>query len=97
MACDDDNVVGVGRIQFNSASEAQIRYMAVAPEHESKGIGKQIITALEQAAIEKKITTIVLDAREPVVGFYEKLGYVTKGKSYLLFDSIQHYTMRKTL
>ena len=98
MVCEKNNqCIGVGRLQFNTETEAQIRYMAVAIEHERKGIGKKIIDALENEAKEKNITSIILDAREPAVGFYEKLGYVKKEKTYLLFDSIQHYRMEKLL
>ena len=82
-------------MQFNAETEVQIRYIAVAIEHERKGIGKKIIDALENEAKEKNITSIILDAREPAVGFYEKLGYEKKEKTYLLFDSIQHYRMEK--
>jgi ribosomal protein S18 acetylase RimI-like enzyme len=96
IAIDNDNVVGIGRLQFNSDSEAQIRYMAVEPDYEKQGIGKSIVDALEGHAIKNNRTTIILDAREPAVGFYENLGYIKKEKTYLLFDSIQHYLMRKT-
>jgi len=41
--------------------------------------------------------TIVLDAREPAVGFYLKLGYMITEKSYLLFNEIQHFRMTKNL
>ena len=96
MICDESNrCIGVGRLQFNTTTEAQIRYMAVAKELERKGLGRIIIDAVEKRAKEKNITSIVLDAREPAIGFYEKLGYVTKEKTYLLFNSIQHYRMEK--
>lgn len=97
MARENDAVIGVGRLQFNPGSEAQIRYMAVSPEHERRGVGKRIIHALEQEAIEKGAGYIFLHARERAVGFYERLGYRVTGKSYLLFDEIQHYTMRKDI
>lgn len=97
MVTDKNRVVGIGRLQFNSDDEAQIRYMAVEPDFEGQGIGKQIINALERYAIDNTAETIVLDAREPVVGFYEKLGYKIIEPSYLLFGSIQHYRMRKVL
>ena len=98
MICDEsNNCIGVGRLQFNTEKEAQIRYMAVAKEVERQGLGRIIIDALEKKAKEKNITSIILDAREPAVGFYEKLGYVTKEKTYLLFDSIQHYRMEKDI
>ena len=98
MICDERNqCIGVGRLQFNTSTEAQIRYMAVAKKLERQGLGRIIIDALEKQAKEKNITSIILDAREPAVGFYEKLGYVKKEKTYLLFNSIQHYSMEKRL
>ena len=96
IAKDNDNVIGVGRLQFNSKDEAQIRYMAVEPDYEKQGVGKKIVGALEGYVKENKRTMITLDAREPAVGFYEKLGYTKKEKTYLLFNKIQHYKMRKT-
>ena len=98
MACDDAGaVIGVARLQFNSDNEAQIRYMAVNSDHNKKGIGRQIVSALEAIALENKRTKIILDAREPAVGFYEKLGYTVTEKTYLLFDCIQHYRMHKII
>jgi predicted GNAT family N-acyltransferase len=97
MVTDANKVIGVGRLQYNSANEAQIRYMAVDDDYEGNGIGSSIVNALEQEAARTKHKLIMLDAREPAVGFYEKLGYQVKQKSYVLFDSIQHYQMIKHL
>lgn len=97
IAKHDDHVVGIGRLQFNSATEAQIRYMAIEPEYEKQGIGKSIVGALEEHARINNCTTVILDAREPAIGFYEKLGYLKKEKTYLLFNSIQHYKMTKNI
>ena len=94
---DKDKVIGVGRLQFNTETEAQIRYMAVAREQESKGIGRKLVNALEERAHSSSCTTIVLDAREPAVAFYQKLGYKLVEKSYLLFAEIQHFRMVKQL
>lgn len=96
MACDENNnVVGVGRLHFNNEIEAQIRYMAVAPEYEKRGIGTSILEALEAKAGQQQCKTIVLHARENAVSFYQKKGYELLEKSHLLFDSIQHYKMFK--
>ena len=94
MASDDSGeIIGVARLQFKSDSEAQIRYMAVAKKHEREGIGREIVHFMESHAAKTGHNTIILDAREHAVGFYEKLGYKVSGKSYLLFDEIQHYSM----
>lgn len=92
-----NEVIGVARLQFNTADEAQIRYMAVATEYERKGIGRQLVKAMESHAIDSHCKTIVLDARESAVDFYKKLGYQVVEKSYLLFDEIQHFQMRKII
>lgn len=97
MVCDDKMVIGIGRLQFNSDDEAQIRYMAVEKAYERQSVGTLVVKTLEQQAREHGIKTIVLDAREPAVGFYEKLGYRVTEKSYLLFNSIQHYRMQKRI
>ena len=98
MAVDEiNNVIAVARLQFNSNTEAQIRYMAVAREHERKGIGRELVNAMEQHALNSSCKKIILHAREPAIGFYQKLGYKVIEKSYLLFDEIQHFRMIKQL
>lgn len=93
----DGKVVGVARIQKNSAQEAQIRYMGVLEEYRGHGIGRMLVESLEEAAKEKEFEHVILNARENAVGFYVILGYEVIGESYVLFDSIQHYTMKKVL
>ena len=97
MVTNNEKTVGVGRLQFNSAVEAQIRYMAVEKTYEGNGIGRMIVDALELEAINKNVCTIMLDAREPAIGFYQKLGYNVEKKSYVLFDEIQHFRMTKQI
>jgi len=92
-----DETIGVARLQFNSDTEAQIRYMAVAGAYERQGIGRELVEAMEDYARNSGIKIIVLDAREPAVDFYIRLGYEIAEKSYLLFDEIQHFRMLKYL
>ena len=98
MAVDDDSeVIAVARLQFNSETEAQIRYMAVAEPYQRQGIGRRLIETMEKHASDSACKKIVLDAREPAVGFYQRLGYSIDEKSYLLFEQIQHFRMSKAL
>lgn len=94
---DDGATLGVGRLHFNSISEAQIRFMAVAVGHQRGGIGTLILEALETRASELGATRIVLDARETALGFYRKQGYTVSGAGSMLFDSIAHVKMYKRL
>ncbi len=98
MVCDREGIVrGTGRLHLNSPAEAQIRYMAVHPEFHRQGIGRMILMALEAAARGEHAKRIVLNARDNALAFYKALGYVQKGKSYVLYDSIQHFLMEKIL
>ena len=91
------NALAVGRIHFNSTHEAQIRYMAVADDLQGKGLGSQIISALEDVARGKGIQRIILSARENARQFYKNNGYEIMEKTHLLFGKIQHWLMRKEL
>jgi len=91
------DVLAVGRLQFNSIHEAQIRYMAVADKFQGKGLGSQIISALEDVARGKGIQRIILSARENALQFYKNNGYEIIEKTHLLFGKIQHWLMRKKL
>jgi len=97
MAVKNNYIVGVARLQNISPTEAQLRYMAVDDNYCNQGIGKAIIQSMEEYAIKHHIHFIMLHARENAVGFYEKMGYEIIEKSYLLFDCIQHYKMKKQL
>jgi len=89
--------VAVGRLQFNTIEEAQIRYMAVSDDYQGMGYGSKIVKTLNNIAREKGSRKIILQSRENAVKFYEKNGYKIIEKSYLLFDEIQHWLMEKEL
>lgn len=90
-----NDLVGVGRLDFTSMNSSQIRFMAVDDKHQGKGIGKKLMMHMEELAQRKGCSETVLHARETALPFYQKLGYHTIEKSHLLFDEIQHYLMSK--
>jgi predicted GNAT family N-acyltransferase len=92
-----EEVVAVGRLHFNNPQEGQIRFMAVHPDFRGQNLGGEILKYLEQKAIEKNAERMILQARELAVNFYIRNGYAVKEKSFLLWNSIQHYLMEKTL
>lgn len=98
MAMDDaGECVGVSRLQFNSAEEAQVRFMGVRDDQQGKGVGKKLMHYLEEKAREKGAKKIMLQARENAVAFYLSIGYVVEEKSFLLWGIIQHFRMGKNL
>ena len=90
-------VLAVGRLQFNSIDEAQIRYMAVLSDIQGQGFGSQIISALEDVARENGNKWMILSARENALQFYKNNGYNIMKKTHLLFGEIQHWLMGKEL
>ena len=90
-----EKIIACGRLQNNGNGMGQIRYMAVSPNYQGKGLGKLIVLKLEEEARLIQISTIELQARENAVPFYQSQGYVITEKSYKLWDSIQHYLMTK--
>ena len=98
MACDqNNNVLGVCRLQFNTPLEAQLRFMGVKENTQGLGIGKKLIAFAEEKAKNKGATKIILQAREIAIEFYKKCGYSIVEKSFLMWDEIQHYLMEKKL
>ncbi len=96
IVCEENgNVVGTGRASFNSATEAQIRGMAVENCCQGNGIGSLVITELEKRVFSLGIRTIVIDSRDTAVKFYAKHGYKTISEPQILFDNIPHVRMIK--
>ena len=92
-----DKPIAVGMLLHNGGKVGQIRFMAVSQEYRGMNAGSKLMFCLESLAIEHKIETIILHAREVALGFYIKKGYKNIEKSYLLFNEIQHYLMSKNL
>lgn|SRR6185312_5240847 len=92
-----ERLVGVGRLHFIGTDIAQIRYMAVEPTMQGKGIGGRILSELEQRAMQGGARRIVLNARDQAVMFYRQHGYSITQRSETLFNAIPHWEMAKVL
>ena len=98
MALNDlDECVGVARLQNNSEDEAQVRFMAIRDDQQGKGLGKKIMSVMEEQARKSGKQKIMLQARENAVPFYESIGYSITEKTFKLWDIIQHFKMEKTI
>lgn len=99
MAVDAETneLLGVARLQMNSVTEGQVRCVAVANNAQGKGVGKFLMKYLEDLGKEKGLEEIILDARINALEFYKAIGYEIYAESYLLFDEIPHWKMKKQL
>lgn len=92
-----DLLVGVGNLRLNSKVEGQIRWMAVDEEHRHKGVGRAILGELERLAKDRGAVRVVLRTGEGTLGFYIMRGYEVRRPPSVLFDSVQHWDMKKDL
>ncbi|MBK6836565.1 MAG: GNAT family N-acetyltransferase [Bacteroidetes bacterium] len=60
-------ILAVCRMQLNTPEIAQLRYMAVSPSMQGKGLGKIIIQFLEEKSKEMGAEKVILHARENAV------------------------------
>ncbi|WP_131782644.1 GNAT family N-acetyltransferase [Legionella gresilensis] len=74
---------GVARVRYLN-NTAKIERVAVLPDYQGQGLGKQlmqvIIADLQQ---DKKITSAKLGAQSHAISFYEKLGFKVYGNEYM--------------
>ena len=91
------HVIGVARLHQIDQTTAQIRYMAVEPDHQKQGIGKALLHYLEERADRMGIRLIQLNAREQCIQFYLNQGYIITGTGPLLYEVIKHQQMQKQL
>lgn len=91
----DNKVIGTGRMVIEG-DKGRVGRMAVEKESRNKGVGKELLTLLEQVAQKKNLKEIYLHAQVHAKTFYEKLGYIPRGK---VFDEagIDHIEMFKPI
>lgn len=79
MLVDEQNkLIGVGRLHFNSTEEAQIRFMVVSPDFQGEGHGVTLLHDLELLARKQGATRMIIRSRDTTLGFYLKCGYEIK-------------------
>ncbi|AII52434.1 GNAT family N-acetyltransferase [Hymenobacter sp. APR13] len=91
------HAAGVAMLQAAGPETGQVRFMAVAPAWQGKGVGRQLLLHLEAAARQRGYSRLMLHAREAAVPFYTRLGYMMQAPSHTLFGSVTHFLMHKDL
>ena len=96
LAVDDDVVVGCVLFRPLAARQGRLYQMAVEPGKQRRGIGAQLVAALEAEVARRGFDEVVLHARAAAVGFYERAGYVVDGDPFVEVG-IPHVKMRKRI
>lgn len=91
----EEHPVGTGRIRWVD-EYGKLERICILEPYRKFGLGKVIITALEEIAQERGSTRVKLHGQTHAEGFYKKLGYQTSS-SVFKEDGIPHYLMTKEL
>jgi len=80
MAIDEKGeVVGVAKLFEKSEGVGYISHLAVAPEHQHKGIGHLLLRTVEQRARERGFKIIGTTARTTASAYFERSGFRVAG------------------
>ena len=96
MTSSFDEVIAYLQFRLLDDNTAKMQQVAVRKKNQTNGIGRRLVNHSEQFIKNIGVRFIVLHAREPVIGFYEKLGYQKIGEKFLEV-TIPHYKMKKSI
>jgi predicted GNAT family N-acyltransferase len=91
----EEQPVGTGRVRWVD-DFGKLERICILKPYRKFGLGKVIITALEEIAQERGAKKVKLHGQTQAEGFYKKLGYQTSS-SVFIEDGIPHYLMTKEL
>ena len=96
VAIERGEIVGTLVLRGDGDGLVQMRQVAVSEKRQGRGIGRDLVRFAEALVWAECGDVIYLHAREPVIDFYEALGYEREGE---IFEEvgIPHQKMRKVL
>ncbi|MEK4287119.1 GNAT family N-acetyltransferase [Paenibacillus sp. FSL P4-0502] len=95
LAYYDGQPVATGRIRFLDGL-GKLERICILEPYRKFGIGKRIISALEEIVVEKGHQKVKLHGQTQAEGFYKKLGYRASSTGFME-DGIPHLLMIKDL
>jgi ribosomal protein S18 acetylase RimI-like enzyme len=76
---DRERLIGYARLLLEDG-RADVFQVAVVRDRRGSGVGTALMSAAVDRARSAGCREVVLDARVPVIGFYERLGFVEKAR-----------------
>lgn len=93
---DGERIVGTARVLFLAASQAKLERMAILKSFRRRGIGKGIISFLDEEFKNRGTEQVVLHAQCSAVNFYRSCGFEESGLPFWEVG-IKHVKMQKRL
>ena len=75
----EGKVIGTARVRFPYRNQAKIERMAVLRTFRHQGIGRGIISFLNEQLNHRQVKYSFLHAQHPVISFYKSCGYIESG------------------
>lgn len=92
----NERLIGCCILTKVTGTVVQLRQMAIDASVQQKGVGALLLRYAERIAVEKGYTTLIMHARNAVLGFYKKSGYAIDGEEFFEVG-IGHHRMKKML
>ena len=93
---DGEGIVGTARVLFLAANQAKLERMAILKPFRRRGIGKGIISFLDEEFKNRGTEQVVLHAQCSAVNFYKSCGFEESGSPFWE-AGIKHVKMQKRL
>lgn len=81
---------------MNKRKICLLKQVVIHPELQGKGVGSDVLAAMEQLLIQKGYKEVRLYAHVGALDFYSKYGYTKHGKSFV-GNGIEQHTMKKKI
>lgn len=82
VVMDGEMVIGTARVQLMANNIAKIERMAVLRTFRHQGIGKGIISFLNEQLKHRQVKYVFLHAQHTVINFYKSCGFNESGSSF---------------
>ncbi|WP_246625034.1 GNAT family N-acetyltransferase [Fictibacillus nanhaiensis] len=93
---ENNKPVGASRMRKVN-SDGKVERVCILSSHRNKGLGEELMSAMEQTAHNQSISSLILYAQIQAEDFYKKLGYHTTSAEPFLDANIPHVAMKKVL
>jgi putative acetyltransferase len=93
MACDNGKIVGFMSI----GPPGYIDYFFVDPDHQGKGIGKDLYYHIERFAQDRYRKKLIVEASKVARPFFERMGFILLSENQVIVNgqTLTNYTMKK--
>jgi predicted GNAT family N-acyltransferase len=91
---DGERVIGTARVLFLADNQAKLERMAVTKAFRHKGIGRGMISFLNEELGKKQVEQVVLHAQHGVIEFYKSCGFEESGLPFWE-AGIKHVKMQR--